>query len=298
MNSIDVQTFLEIVRVGSISGAANMLYLSQSSVSQRLQNLEKELNCTLITRGKGLKSLELTPAGEQFLQIAKSWVSLYDDMKNIQHTRNRSKLSIAAVEWINAFAFGHFLSEFALFSPDIQLELYTRHSSEVYRMVANHEVDLGFVVRPFQFTGVRTISLFSDEMYLVCHKGTYPPDTVIHPSDLNPAEELRWNYIYEYANWHDQWFDPNCAVNLQLDSASMILNFLGHAGRWSIMPASVVRCFQHRNDIAFFRIVPSPPQITYYKVEQLHPRESRRTSIHRFNDYLGDHMHFRQSPVF
>jgi len=45
--------FLAVVDEGSISAAARKLGLSQPSVSQTIHELERELECTLFTRGRG-----------------------------------------------------------------------------------------------------------------------------------------------------------------------------------------------------------------------------------------------------
>lgn len=298
MNSTDIQTFLEIARAGSISGAADALYASQSAISQRLCHLEEELGCVLVLRGKGLRTTELTPAGEQFAGMARHWLSIYEDMQNLQFAGRRRKITIASGEWINIYTFAQIFSDFAVETADMQLQMYTRHSQEVYRMLANHEADVGFVVRPFQVKNIRTVALFSEEMLLVCPKDTFAPGARVHPTQLNPAEELRWNYIYEYANWHDRWFDPACALKLQLDSASLIFNFLGRAGRWTIVPASVVRYFRDRQDLSYYPLSDAPPNVVYYKLEHIEPRESRRASIRLFNDYFGKRVAHDQTETF
>lgn len=54
MNITCVETFLTVIRTRTISQAANILYVSQSTVSGRLKQLEEELGVTLIERKKGL----------------------------------------------------------------------------------------------------------------------------------------------------------------------------------------------------------------------------------------------------
>src|SRR3546814_6160834 len=58
------RTFLTIVAAGSFVGAAERLYVTQSTVSARIHALEEHLGCTLFVRNKG--GTTLTPAGRQF----------------------------------------------------------------------------------------------------------------------------------------------------------------------------------------------------------------------------------------
>src|SRR3546814_15714588 len=58
------RTFLTIVAAGSFVGAAERLYVTQSTVSARIHALAEHLGGTLFVRNKG--GTTLTPAGRQF----------------------------------------------------------------------------------------------------------------------------------------------------------------------------------------------------------------------------------------
>lgn len=52
MNQAEVDAFLAIVESGSLTRAAQKLYLTQSTLSSRLDCLEKELGAPLLIRKK------------------------------------------------------------------------------------------------------------------------------------------------------------------------------------------------------------------------------------------------------
>ena len=60
MDLSEIETFLTIVNTKSITKTADILFLSQPTVSHRLKSLEKELGFPLIVRKKGFKNVELT----------------------------------------------------------------------------------------------------------------------------------------------------------------------------------------------------------------------------------------------
>lgn len=64
-----IEAFLAIVQTGSISKAAELLHLSQATVSYRLKTLEKEMGGLLVERRKGAPKISLTPKGEDFLVL-------------------------------------------------------------------------------------------------------------------------------------------------------------------------------------------------------------------------------------
>ena len=61
MDLSEIETFLTIVNTKSITKTADILFLSQPTVSHRLKSLEKELGFPLIVRKKGLKTLSSPP---------------------------------------------------------------------------------------------------------------------------------------------------------------------------------------------------------------------------------------------
>ena len=70
------RTFLEIVATRSFIRAADRLNVSQTTVSARIKSLEERLGRPLFVRNKAGTSL--TPAGEQFLRFAPTFVQLWE----------------------------------------------------------------------------------------------------------------------------------------------------------------------------------------------------------------------------
>lgn len=58
-----LEYFLAVAREQSISGAAEYLHLTQPTLSRQLRELEEELGCTLLVRGKRGQRTALTPEG-------------------------------------------------------------------------------------------------------------------------------------------------------------------------------------------------------------------------------------------
>lgn len=96
MDIEQVRTFLAVAANGSFVEAANRLYVTQSTVSARIQTLETYLNTRLFVRSRSGASL--TPAGQRFLRPAKT---LLLTMEQARHDvglpgRYRASLSIGA----------------------------------------------------------------------------------------------------------------------------------------------------------------------------------------------------------
>ena len=70
--------FLAVAREESISGAAEYLHLSQPTLSRQLMDLEEELGCKLLNRGKRNRKVVLTEDGMRLRRRAEEIVELAD----------------------------------------------------------------------------------------------------------------------------------------------------------------------------------------------------------------------------
>jgi DNA-binding transcriptional LysR family regulator len=67
-----VRAFVALVEHGSVTGAAHAMSLAQSTVSETIAALERELGTALITHQRGTRSVTLTPAGQVLLPHARN----------------------------------------------------------------------------------------------------------------------------------------------------------------------------------------------------------------------------------
>jgi DNA-binding transcriptional LysR family regulator len=65
-----LEAFMAVVKVGTVRGAATSLFISQTAVTQRLQNLEKKIKTPLFIRSK--RGMALTPEGEILLRYCQA----------------------------------------------------------------------------------------------------------------------------------------------------------------------------------------------------------------------------------
>ena len=89
MTEAEIKAFLTVVNLGSVTAAAKELYLTQPALSRRLHALELSLGYSLITRGKGLRNVELTPEGKAFIPLAEKWLRLFAESKELPALMNQ-----------------------------------------------------------------------------------------------------------------------------------------------------------------------------------------------------------------
>ena len=76
MTHLEIEAFLAICKHKTISKAATELFISQSTLSERLKTLEGKLNHTLLLRRKGIREITLTPEGHTFYKLALQYQEL------------------------------------------------------------------------------------------------------------------------------------------------------------------------------------------------------------------------------
>ena len=64
MDTSTLRTFIALSQIKNFTKTARQLYIAQSTVTNRIRDLEKELGVLLFTRNR--KQVELTSAGENF----------------------------------------------------------------------------------------------------------------------------------------------------------------------------------------------------------------------------------------
>ena len=67
MHEKGIETFLAVAMSRTLGKAAELLNVTQSTISYNLSKLESEMGMILVDRQKGMKSIRLTPSGEGFL---------------------------------------------------------------------------------------------------------------------------------------------------------------------------------------------------------------------------------------
>ena len=70
--------FVEVAQTNSMTKASQNLFLSQQGISRSIQQLEQELECTLLVRGQ--KGVSLTEEGEAVYDFALNVLEKRDEM--------------------------------------------------------------------------------------------------------------------------------------------------------------------------------------------------------------------------
>lgn len=141
--------FLTVADEGNITRAADILHVTQPTLSRQLIELEDELGTALLIRGK--RSVTLTDEGFLFKQQAEMIVELSD---KLEHTFKDKEdvvcgtIRIGASEAVGCRALALYMKEFREKYPDVQFDLYNGMADNIKEMLERGLLDLGLVLEP------------------------------------------------------------------------------------------------------------------------------------------------------
>ncbi|HEV8259084.1 MAG TPA: LysR substrate-binding domain-containing protein [Casimicrobiaceae bacterium] len=145
MNLKQVEAFRMVMRVGTVTGAAERLRISQPAVSRLLSQLESKTGLRLFARSK--QRLHPTPEAILFhREVERSFVGLekLERAANSIKNANTGTLRIASIPVVGLAFLPRVVAAFRRQHPDVSISLQTRSSVTVVDWVVSSNYDLGF----------------------------------------------------------------------------------------------------------------------------------------------------------
>lgn len=145
MDFKQLEYFKTIYEEGSISKAAEKLYISQQGLSKAILSLEKELDCKLFERNP--KGVVLTEAGENLLSYVDRVLQERDHiMREMLKFREHNKLSLSMVIGARFSLPKEFFKGLQEKYPEMELSVQEQNNESCMHHVENGKTDLAIVI--------------------------------------------------------------------------------------------------------------------------------------------------------
>lgn len=157
-----------IYETGSISRAAQQLYISQPSLSQLLKSVEKKVGAPLFDRST--QPLRPTTIGKKYLAAAKHIMEI--DAEFRQYVEDelgcaQGNLIVGSSPFRSTYFLASFLPQFQAQYPGIRLQLAEHTSKRLEEAVLAGDVDLIIATQPVDTEAFSCAELYAEEMILV-----------------------------------------------------------------------------------------------------------------------------------
>ncbi|CAG7608102.1 HTH-type transcriptional regulator HdfR [Paenibacillus solanacearum] len=163
-----ILTFVTIYRLGSISKAAEKLFLPQPTVSHRIKQLERELGKPLLIRANG--TVRLSQEGHAFLPYALSALSALDQGREAVEQVNQGLKGTLSLGCNNSFAgtiLPSILESFMAAHPGIALKVHCYSTEEQIKMLKTKQIQIGITRYTANDPGITFELLYAHPAYAV-----------------------------------------------------------------------------------------------------------------------------------
>lgn len=284
-----LKTFEKLAEVKNIQKAADALFISQSSVVNRVRVFEREVGSKVFYRhGRGIK---ITTEGEHLLHYIKKTISILNDgIENVKNNRNSpSDLKIASVSTTASYFLPSHLQSFHKKNPDIDINVRTAFSTTIIDWVLNGDVDLGLIKGPFYHSSIKSFSLSADPIVLIVHidhpwanrafvtAADFMNETLL-PLD---RQSQNWSTITKWFSKHN--IHPNIAM--EFDHVETIKQMVFQNLGVGFVPSSVIDDSESKTTI---KNVPVSPPINVNRETLLicHSKTSLSPYAQAFWDFI------------
>ncbi|RHG08816.1 LysR family transcriptional regulator [Megamonas funiformis] len=253
--------FLMVAHEENITKAANLLHITQPTLSRQLIQLEEELGVTLFQRSK--HRIILTEDGMLLRRRANEIISL---MEKTQQELTKEcddlvgEISIGCGETQNMSYLSQKIKEFHKVHPLVKFHIHSTTADEIKERIENGLLDMGLVTEPVDISKYNFFRLPQKEQWgiLVHEKHRLAQKTFITPNDLinEPLIIAKRTAVQnELINWFNNSSEKLNIVatyNLILNAANMVKHQIG-----------VALCFNLNFDNLYqdLRFIPLFPEI-------------------------------------
>ena len=230
--------FLTVAEEGNITRAADILHVTQPTLSRQLMELEDEMGTALLIRGK--RSVTLTDEGFLFKQQAETIVELAD---KLEHTFTDQKdiicgtIRIGATEAVGGRTLAAHMKEFREKYPDVQFDLYNGMADNIKEMVEHGLLDLGLVMEPIDTAKFEYVRLPQKETWGIlirrehelAEKKTVTVDDIKQYPLIMPGRENAKNQILHWLQCEERQLNIPAYYNILSNAALLVEAGMGCA---------------------------------------------------------------------
>lgn len=246
MNLTAFEAFIKVMETGSISMAAEHLFITQPAVTKRIHSLEDYFGVKLFeSAGRGVQA---THAAHSLLPKVKNWMN---ELGDIHHTLShdqaqiKGKLKIGTSHHIGLHHLPEHLKNYVQQYPDVTLDVHFVDSEQAHEKVLAGDLELAFLTLPPKLDDrLRYIPLWNDPLVFVAAafhplaaKKDISLDDLMQFSSLLPGLNTYTAQI-TLAEFEKKGLKPKVSMsNNPLESIRMLASIgLG----WSVLPKTLV----------------------------------------------------------
>ena len=230
-----IECFLAVCRCKTISKAAEMLFITQSSLSTKLKNLEQELGGALFFRRRGSREMVLTPAGQRFYELALQHEELHRKMQRVCKNQ-RQVLRVSSLNSLGTYLLPEVYDRFMEQHPEVELQIQDMEIEAASRSLLGGSTDVAFISGKSDDIQLLQTPVFREAMAVICSKSL--PVEYGDFNWLKSYQELYIEWSTGFAQWHQKTIGKDHSL-LTISIMAHLRKFMSLKDCWAIVPMTV-----------------------------------------------------------
>lgn len=240
MNSDGIKTFIMLSKLKNFTRTAERMYVAQSTVTNRIAELENETGQKLFVRRQG--GVELTEEGQLFLSYALRINDLEESFIQEVNSaaRYEKQLRVGCINAVYESSLFPLLSRFFSDNQDVSLKVVLGHSADLLQMLQDSIIDVAFSYLPFKKAGFTSRCFSQDRLLLLASPAANAFRGGIRKQELASCEYLMCNFAFgDAGEFVRSLFPPRHAFRFEVDNSGKVIEYLLAGLGYSFLPAKM-----------------------------------------------------------
>ena len=267
MDSQTLETFLTLANVKNFTQTARLMYIAQSTVTNRIAELEREVGKPLFIRSK--KNISLTREGLIFLDYARRILDLQElSIRELNSPAfSRTPLRIGTTNTIYECYLAPVLLEMLTKDSRYAVNLVISHSVSLLQSLQDGLLDLVFTYERLQKAGYRCHRFRTDKLLLVASPANAHLQPAVRKEELPGLNYLFCNFaLQEVGQFIRELFPPFYQFPFEIDNSTKLVQYLQEGIGCSFLPEGLVQPYLEDGSLQAIRLIDfEAPRISCYQ---------------------------------
>lgn len=252
LNLYKLEVFALVCETGSFSGAAERLLMTQSGVSQHIQDLEASLGAQLFHRGR--RGVTLTPAGQTLYTYAQQMFVLSAAAENaVTNVEQLSsgQVKVGATPGLSIYVLTDWMQSFRVRYPKLTVQMETSTTPQIVKDLHAGRLDIGLIEGELTAEANSHLGIYPleeiEQLVVVGQKHPFWHRTTVALTELAGQTMIMRQRNSQTRIWLDQLLQQHAIrpqVGAEFDNIESIKRVVALGHGLTILPAYAIQVEQ------------------------------------------------------
>lgn len=268
MDTQSLLTFVTLAEYRNFTRTADALFIAQSTVTNRISELEKEIGKPLFERNK--RKVTLSQEGELFLPYAKRILDLSDaGIRNVNSMKKyTATYRIGSTNTIYECHLFPVIQDYRNSHPEHAVKITLGHSNNLLQEIQDNLLDVVYSYLPFYHSAYNCEVFATDNLVLVTRFGNDTYNEGITKESLVYTDYLYCNFaLQDVGLFIKELFPPHYQFGFEIDNSTKLIPYLLSSDGVSFVPESIAMPYMERNELKCIPLLDfEAPKINCYRI--------------------------------